>query len=926
MQHDMMAITGWYDHRLVLLSVLISICACYAALDLTGRTAAARGRVRWAWLMGGATTMGLGIWSMHYIGMLAFHLPVPIKYDVPLVLISLLVAVAASGIALYSVSVNGLTKLKVLAGAIIMGVGIGAMHYIGMAAMLMPAVCHYHPSAVALSLVIPALVSLGALWPVFKFGRSSKGPSWLRVAIAVILGLASVAMHYTGMTAVSYTSSPVAPDDSSAISISSLGVAGIVVVTLIVLFFGILTSLADQRFSAQALELKASEERYRLLFERTPAGVFRTSLDGSLLEANEACSRIFGYASRQEQMANKVQNHYFDPAERSTFIEKVQREGIVTNEERRFRRADGSTVWVLENAILVDGNDGKQTVMEGTLIDITDRKMMEAELERARGTAETASRAKSDFLATMSHEIRTPMNGIIGMTDLVLETELTADQRGSLQMVKASGEALLAIINDILDFSKIEAGKMELDSVPFNLNESLAATLKAASLRAHQKGLELVYEVDPEIPDVLMGDAGRLRQILTNLVGNAIKFTEAGEVVVSVDQESTGPNGLHLHFKVQDTGIGIAREAQKKIFQPFSQADGSTTRRFGGTGLGLSISTRLVEKMNGRIWVESQMDHGSVFHFTVQLGVQSNRATQSQLTGSEQIFDAIALIVDDNSTNRSVLENILTRWGIKATAVESGDNAIRALEAAASEGHPFQLLLLDRHMPEMDGFEVAEQIKRITGMSDGIIMMLTSESYPADAARCRALGIPAHLLKPIGQIELLESIRQILHVGPKITGERMLNQQMPQTDWRGLRVLLAEDNLVNQKLATRLLEKRGFSVVVVGDGRAAIDATATNYFDIVLMDVQMPGMDGLQAVAEIRRREQKTGGHLPVIALTAHALAGDQERCLAAGMDDYVSKPIDKAELFAAIGRVVPSMSLPVGTGETADLPAVPIV
>ena len=924
MQHDMTSMTSWHDHRLVALSILISICASYAALDLAGRTAAARGRVRWAWLMGGATTMGLGIWSMHYIGMLAFHLPVPVKYDVPLVLISLVIAITASGIALRAVSLNGLTRLKVLTGAAVMGVGIGAMHYVGMAAMRMAAVCNYRPTVVALSMVIPALISLAALWPMLKFGRSSKGPSWLKVAIAAIMGLASVSMHYTGMAAVSYTISDVAPDDSSAISISSLGLAGIVVVTLIVLFFGILTSLADQRFSAQALELEASEQRYRLLFERTPAGVFRTSLEGTILEANEACSRIFGYGSRQEHLAHNVHNHYFDKAERTAFIEKLLRERTITNMERRFRRVDGSTLWVLENAILVEGNDGKEPAMEGTLIDITDRKLMEAELERARGAAETANRAKSDFLATMSHEIRTPMNGIIGMTDLVLETEMTADQRGSLQMVKASGEALLAIINDILDFSKIEAGKMELDLIPFSLNENLAATLKAASLRAHQKGLELIYEVDPEIPDVLMGDPGRLRQILTNLVGNAIKFTETGEVLISVQQETAGPKGLQLHFKVQDTGIGIPPEAQKKIFQSFSQADGSTTRKYGGTGLGLSISTKLVEKMNGRIWVESQVNQGSAFHFTVQLGLQDSPATHNRVTETAQLSGVTALIVDANPTNRRILESTLTRWGIRATAVDSGHKAIQAVGAAASEGHPFQLILLDRHMPDNDGFEVAEQIKKLAGISDPVIMMLMSDTYPADASRCRALGISAHLLKPIVQIELLESIRKVLRVGPKTSDQRVLKPQMLPTERRGLRVLLAEDNLVNQKLAVRLLEKRGFSVTVAGDGRAAINALSTSEFDVVLMDVQMPGMDGLQAVAEIRRSEQATGGHLPVIALTAHALAGDQARCLAAGMDDYVSKPIDKTELFAAIERAVPRMTiLSAVPSETADLPIV---
>jgi two-component system sensor histidine kinase/response regulator len=922
MHPQIAAMNSWYDQYLVVLSALISIGASYAALDLAGRTAAVGGRIRWAWLLGGATAMGLGIWSMHYIGMLAFHLPVPVQYNVPLVLLSLFTAVVASAISLYTISLNELTRRKVLVGALVMGAGIGLTHYTGMAAMRLPAVSDYNPGMVAISLIIPVLVSLAALWPVLEFGRSIRGPSWLKLIIAAIMGSASVAMHYTGMAAVSYTRSALAPDDSSAINISSLGIAGIVIVTLIVLFFGILTSLADQRLSAQALELEASEKRYRLLFERTPAGVFRTGLDGSILEVNEACTRIFGYASRQQHLASLCQDLYFDQGERVAFIKRIQREKAVTNLERLFRRTDGRPVWVLENAILVEGGNGAQTVVEGTLIDITDRKMMESELERAREAEERANQAKSDFLATMSHEIRTPMNGIIGMTDLVLETELTADQRGNLQMVKASGEALLIIINDILDFSKIEAGKMELDLIPFSLSESLNATLKAASLRAHQKGLELVYEIGPGIADALVGDPGRLRQILTNLVGNAIKFTETGEVVVTVERAAEDQGGVCLHFKVRDTGIGIPQHVQEKIFQSFSQADSSTTRKYGGTGLGLSISSRLVEQMQGRIWVESEAGQGSTFHFTVRLGLLKGASTQAALASPGQFEAVSVLVMDDNVTNRRVLKTMLGGWGMLVTAVENGSHALQAVEAAVKDGRPHQLILLNGKMATDDGFAVAEQIKTISGATDAIIMMLSSSGYPGDAARCRALGIAAYLVKPIGQEELLQCARNVLEKSPRQSHEAVTHQRLPE-DGRKLRVLLAEDNQVNQMLATRLLERRGFSVTVVGDGRAAINTLASQSFDVALMDVQMPGMDGLQAVAEIRRREQATGGHLPVIALTAHALTGDEERCLAAGMDAYVSKPINKADLFAAIDQVVSGFnSVPEPAAEISKQPA----
>ena len=497
MQHDPATMSSWYSYQLVGLSVVISISASYAALDLAGRTAAAHGRARWAWLTGGALAMGLGIWAMHYIGMLAFHLPVLIQYDIPLVFLSLGAAIFASSIALYTVcfnDFNDLTLRRTLIGALAMGGGIAAMHYTGMAAMRVEAACHYHPGMVTLSIAIAVAVSFAALLLVLRFGRNSLGTSWLKAASAIAMGFATAAMHYTGMAAVSYNPNQdsVATDFSHAISISSLGIAGIVGVTLVIQLLGILTSMIDQRFSKQNVKLETSEKRYRLLFERTPAGVFRTGLDGVVLDCNDAFSRMFGYSSREAHMTARNRNHYFADSDRALFLSKMTHDGTVTNLERRFRRKDGTTLWALENAILVEGLKGAPSFIEGTLIDITDRKLMEEELHQAREAAEAANNAKSEFLATMSHEIRTPMNGILGMTDLVLETDLTAEQQDSMHLVKTSGESLLSIINDILDFSKIEAGKMELDSIPFSLRESLSQTMKGASFRAHQKGLELV--------------------------------------------------------------------------------------------------------------------------------------------------------------------------------------------------------------------------------------------------------------------------------------------------------------------------------------------------------------------------------------------------------------------------------------------------
>ena len=682
--------------------------------------------------------------------------------------------------------------------------------------------------------------------------------------------------------------------------------------------FGVSRDITAQKEAL--LALRSSERANRMIVDTAFDAFIAMDSTGLIIDWNPQAERTFGW-SRLEVLGEPLADVIIPPPMR-----QAHWDGLRTYLKTRVGNLVGRRL-----EVTAQHRQGHEFPIELTIApipqesgvffaafarDISDRKQAENELRKSKDAAEAANRAKSDFLANISHEIRTPMNAVLGMTELVLDSELTTSQRDYLQMVRGSGESLLLLLNEILDFSKIESGLLELDLAVFGLRDLLGDTLQSLSVRANREHLELANHIHLDVPDTLLGDAARLRQIVVNLVGNAIKFTHCGEIVVRVFVDRILDQRVRLHFAVSDTGIGIAPEKQDLIFKAFQQADSSTTRKYGGTGLGLTICSRLVGCMQGNIWVESELGTGSVFHFTAEFEIAESplpSGAEGRLVQGTRV-----LIVDDNATNRLILREMVTNWGMQPTTAASVSEGMQQLETAESRGEPFTLILSDVQMPGEDGFSFVERVKADDRFAMAVVMLLTSGDRPDDLQRCAKLGVAAYLRKPIKQSELFDSVVSALNVThsehPATVPSAAIGRSETTITLPPLSILLAEDSVVNQKLALGLLSRDGHRVTVANNGLEAVMHVEAGHFDVVLMDVQMPHMDGHEATRLIRAKERARQSEqsglpdvrrLPIIAMTAHAMLGDREKCLAAGMDSYLTKPVRSQLLFEAIRRVV---------------------
>jgi two-component system, sensor histidine kinase and response regulator len=921
---------GTYEPWAVALSVAIAILAAFVALSISSRMVAATSRRgRWIWASAGALSMGGGIWGMHFIGMLAFSLPCGVHYDVMGTLVSIIPGILASGVALQvisRVSNPGLTRL--IAGAVLMGSGIGAMHYSGMAAMRPDALVRYDPGLVAVSVIVAVVLAFISLEVRFRLRRYLVNDTVATIAAAAFLGMAVSGMHYTAMQASMFfpdaaiTGTGASPSTTLMVSLTTVISILIAAVALVASAAGYQSELAagykSEVARRRALEQEAEGGRARLqaIFDAVADAIVTIDRDGRIQQWSSGAQRIFGYSPGEIVGVDVTMlmppSHRAEHADHARSYLRTRLANMIgVGREMTAVRKDGSEFPIELNVSEV--RNGDEVFYTGILRDITERERAKAELVRAREQAEAANFAKSQFLATMSHEIRTPMNGVLGMATLLASTELNERQQRLLKNVTRSGQALLDIINDILDFAKIEAGKFELSSVPFDPREAIAELADLFSERCTRKGLEFAFFVSDEVPSELIGDPVRLRQVLVNLVGNAVKFTERGEVVVEVSLRRMTAEDMTLNFMVEDTGIGISAEHCSRIFESFHQVDGSMTRAQGGSGLGLSITRQLVELMGGEITVKSELGRGSRFIFDACFG-KSASATEVTQRGRHLAHPPRTLLVDGNAVSAHVILRYLGNWKIDATVVPTIDQAEAACREAAAAARPFDVAILDVKGLGARSIEFGKAFRAATGARRAnVILLVGLDTYMSDS-RPEMLQDATVLPKPARPSELFNALVAAAADDGRCNDIPRISRRSARVERLNFaaRVLVAEDNPVNQEVATGMLEAMGCQTVSAPNGRAAFQLFSRDKFDVVLMDCEMPITDGIEATVRIREIEAMTGSssgdgkatrRTPIIALTAHALNDVREKCLAAGMDDFLVKPFDDRQLGETLRR-----------------------